>query len=237
MPVGGAQLQRRRQGLRVVVVPHAKDHVGKHDKSAYQVQPMDCCQQVEVTGGRAARNVEAHGLQVHPQIELRNQEQYRKEHGGTDPRHGDIQFARTRATQSALYGKTGAGQQGGVEPQARRIGEGLPGLAGQRFEVRVLGARQEGDDEEEEIFVLVEDDEWTQDHKYQSRSQIWYYPARGVHFMVSESRSGSYHTDWYYNPPEVDIVTRHEKVVTRTEVEWRVTKVEEVQAKAPCAKA
>ena len=40
--------------------------------------------------------------------------------------------------------------------------------------------------------------------------------------MVSESRSGSYHTDWYYSPPEVNIVSRHEKVVTRTEVEWRI---------------
>ncbi|WWS23386.1 hypothetical protein PBAHNIPP_00281 [Klebsiella phage KP01] len=78
------------------------------------------------------------------------------------------------------------------------------------------------DDDAEEIFVLVEDVDWTQEHKYQDRTQIWYYPARGVHFMVSESRSGSYHTDWYYSPPEVDIVTRHEKVVTRTEVEWRI---------------
>ena len=94
------------------------------------------------------------------------------------------------------------------------------------------------DDDAEEIFVLVEDDDWTQEHKYQDRSQIWYYPARGVHFMVSESRSGSYHTDWYYNPPEVNIVTRHEKVVTRTEVEWRI-EYDSVNdsAPAPCKAA
>lgn len=76
------------------------------------------------------------------------------------------------------------------------------------------------DDDAEEIFVLVEDDDWTQEHKYQNRVQIWYYPARGVYFQVYESRSGSYHTDWYYNPAEVDLVIKHEKVVTKTITEW-----------------
>ena len=89
------------------------------------------------------------------------------------------------------------------------------------------------DDDEEEIFVLVEDDEWTQEYKEQYRTQFWYYPKRDVYFQVNESRSGSYHTDWYYSPPDIFIVTKHEKVVTKTVVEWKIEK-DPAESQTPC---
>lgn len=56
--------------------------------------------------------------------------------------------------------------------------------------------------------------EFTQDHKYQYCTSVIKHIASGRCFEVSCSRSGSYHTDWYYtydsDPYEVKKV---EKVV------------------------
>lgn len=66
----------------------------------------------------------------------------------------------------------------------------------------------------------VEDDDWTQDHKYQHRQVVYYSTKHDVHVAVNETRSGSYHSDWYYNEPDVDLVEKRERVVTKTITEW-----------------
>jgi hypothetical protein len=76
-----------------------------------------------------------------------------------------------------------------------------------------------GEDELPEDFEIVEDDDWTQDHKYQHCTQI-FKDGEGNFFSVTNSRSGSYHTDWYYQEPHVEQVKRVEKVVTKTVVSW-----------------
>lgn len=76
------------------------------------------------------------------------------------------------------------------------------------------------DFDDSEYLEEVEDDDWTQNHKYQYRSVIYYSKKHDVHICVNENRSGSYHSDWYYGDPDVSIVERVEKEVTRVEVSW-----------------
>lgn len=73
-----------------------------------------------------------------------------------------------------------------------------------------------GEDDLPEDVVLVEEDDWTQEHKYQYCSAVYKCPE-GNYFEVSNNRSGSYHTDWYYGEPSVRQVTPVEKVVKTTE--------------------
>jgi len=67
-----------------------------------------------------------------------------------------------------------------------------------------------------EGFNLVEDDDWTQDYKYQVNACV--YEKDGEFFRISNSRSGSYHTDWYYDTASVEQVRKVEKVVVS--VSW-----------------
>lgn len=83
---------------------------------------------------------------------------------------------------------------------------------------RLCGADYDFDDDE--IFELVDDDDWSQEHKNQYRCSVYKHIESDTYFQLSESRSGSYHTDWYYDMPEITLVKRVEKVVTRTEVTW-----------------
>ena len=61
----------------------------------------------------------------------------------------------------------------------------------------------------------AEEGGWTQDHKYQYCDHVIRHIESGRCFQVSASRSGSYHTDWYYtydnDPIEVKEV---EKIIT-----------------------
>lgn len=41
-----------------------------------------------------------------------------------------------------------------------------------------------------------------------------------MYMAVNESRSGSYHSDWYYAVPTVELVELRERVVTQTVREW-----------------
>ena len=66
----------------------------------------------------------------------------------------------------------------------------------------------------------VEAEEWTQHCKNQYRQVIYWSPRHNVHIAVNESRSGSYHTDWYYGIAEVDIVEKVTRVVTKEVTEW-----------------
>jgi len=58
-------------------------------------------------------------------------------------------------------------------------------------------------------FTVVEEGAWSQEHKNQFAQHI--VMAHGKFFCISESRSGSYHTDWYYDEPTIQEVTRHEE--------------------------
>lgn len=62
----------------------------------------------------------------------------------------------------------------------------------------------------------VVDGEWSQDGKYQSRVSVLLY--KGKHFMLQESRSGSYHSDWYYGDSYLHEVERREE--TKVVVSW-----------------
>lgn len=53
---------------------------------------------------------------------------------------------------------------------------------------------------------IIDDGAWEQDGKYQSRSVIVEF--KGVLIQINEYRSGSYHTDWYYNESDIFQVTR-----------------------------
>lgn len=75
------------------------------------------------------------------------------------------------------------------------------------------------EDELPEDFTCVEDDDWTQDGKYQYHYAV-YKDAEGNHFSIQNTRSGSYHTDWHYQEPFISAVKKVEKVVTKTEITW-----------------
>lgn len=59
---------------------------------------------------------------------------------------------------------------------------------------------------------IVEEGDFTQDHKYQYCTNVIRHIESGRCFEVSCSRSGSYHTDWYYtydsDPVEVKQVEK-----------------------------
>lgn len=67
---------------------------------------------------------------------------------------------------------------------------------------------------------LVEDDEWTQDHKYQHSWRVIKHTESGRCFSLNASRSGSYHTDWYYSWDDMAEVKAETKEVTTTVTEW-----------------
>lgn len=50
-----------------------------------------------------------------------------------------------------------------------------------------------------EGFNVVEEGDWTQEHKYQNAEHIVLHVASGRHFILNQGRSGSYHSDWYYS--------------------------------------
>ncbi|ANA49422.1 ribonucleotide reductase [Salmonella phage vB_SnwM_CGG4-1] len=76
------------------------------------------------------------------------------------------------------------------------------------------------DFDDSEYLEEVETKDWVQEHKYQRRQSIYYSTKHDVYIAVNETRSGSYHSDWYYIAPNVSLVEKHERVVTRTITEW-----------------
>jgi len=79
----------------------------------------------------------------------------------------------------------------------------------------VAACRQTGDHyfRPPEGFKVAEEGEWVQDYKYQASTDIVRHEATGRCFEVYQSRSGSYHTDWYYSTPELGDEV---KLVTKT---------------------
>lgn len=71
-------------------------------------------------------------------------------------------------------------------------------------------------DEEPEDAECVEEGEWVSEHKYQMRDDVWKWKDK--FFMISQSRSGSYHTDYYYDDPECCEVKPVEVVIKK--INW-----------------
>lgn len=69
-------------------------------------------------------------------------------------------------------------------------------------------------DDEDDSLEIVEEGDWTQDHKYQHMETVAKY--EGKFYSFNQSRSGSYHTDWYYNDTEVYEVEPVTKTITVT---------------------
>lgn len=82
------------------------------------------------------------------------------------------------------------------------------------------GYSENYDFEDSDYLEEVDHDEWTQNHKYQYRQVVYYSKKHDVHIAVNESRSGSYHSDWYYMEPDVSLVEKREREVTKTITEW-----------------
>lgn len=75
--------------------------------------------------------------------------------------------------------------------------------------------------DDSEYLEEVEEEDWTTDNgKYQYRQVVYFSTKHNVHVAVNETRSGSYHSDWYYNEPDVELVEKRERVVTKTITEW-----------------
>ncbi|AHY25331.1 hypothetical protein PS2_084 [Serratia phage PS2] len=67
-----------------------------------------------------------------------------------------------------------------------------------------------------ESWDLVDEDDWTDEGKYQYRSDVYFIPEHDVHVCVSSSRSGSHWSDWYYGDYYFSIVAPQTKTVTVT---------------------
>ena len=68
---------------------------------------------------------------------------------------------------------------------------------------------------------LVEEGEWTQDHKYQHKDSVVKHKPTGKFYHYEISRSGSPFTDWYYSYedgdyPDLVEVEKKERVITET---------------------
>lgn len=70
-----------------------------------------------------------------------------------------------------------------------------------------------GDDDIKGL-IRVEKGEWIDEGKYSYCSDI-YSTEDGNHFKIDNSRSGSYHTDYYYNEPNVYQVKPVVKTITK----------------------
>lgn len=100
-------------------------------------------------------------------------------------------------------------------PPAPPVDEVFEGLKAQVIEAGKHD-RYFGEDDLDEDFELVEETEWTQDYKYQSADAIFLHKPTGRHFEISNTRSGSYHTDWYYSAPSFREVKKTVKVIEKT---------------------
>lgn len=61
----------------------------------------------------------------------------------------------------------------------------------------------------------VSSGKWQDDYKYQHCSDV-YRNDKGEYFLITNSRSGSYHTDYFYSPPEVYRVEKEVKMIEKT---------------------
>lgn len=84
------------------------------------------------------------------------------------------------------------------------------------LEKKVIALFEDGWHVEEDYahFEVIEDGDWEVDCKYQFRSSIVKFMDK--HYQINEARSGSYHTDYYYDDPDIFEVTPVEKIIKTT---------------------
>lgn len=75
-----------------------------------------------------------------------------------------------------------------------------------------------------ELFELTDEGDWVQDWKYQHRSSVVKHIPTGIYVQVNQSRSGSYHSDWYYNKADYFQVTPLVETKTITTTTWQLVK-------------
>lgn len=61
---------------------------------------------------------------------------------------------------------------------------------------------------------IVEDGDWIDDGKYSFKDTIVTY--QDTYYQISESRSGSYFTDYHYNDPEIFQVAPRVETIVKT---------------------
>ncbi|MGL5015031.1 MAG: hypothetical protein ACRC6V_12185 [Bacteroidales bacterium] len=81
-----------------------------------------------------------------------------------------------------------------------------------------------GDYDLSEEFDVVDESDWTQEHKYQFGGFIALHKPTKTYWDVRRSRSGSYHSDWYYDAADVCQVEPHDEVITKTVRVWKEVK-------------
>lgn len=82
------------------------------------------------------------------------------------------------------------------------------------------GYSESYDFDDSEYLEEVESEDWVQEGKYQYCQTVHFSTKHNVYIAVNHTRSGSYHSDWYYNEPDVSIVKKVTRQVTKTITEW-----------------
>lgn len=75
-------------------------------------------------------------------------------------------------------------------------------------------------EESNEYLELFESDDWTQDYKYQFCNMVFKHIKTGRFYLISISRSGSYHSDWYYSYEDAGGVLVEVKKVEVVTTKW-----------------
>lgn len=91
-------------------------------------------------------------------------------------------------------------------------------------------------EDDEDRFQVVEQEDWTQNHKTQYRQSIYYDTKNKVYIALNESRSGDYYQGWEsYDAPDISVVTLEEKEVTKIVKIWNTVSLNKVpeQQSAP----
>lgn len=70
-----------------------------------------------------------------------------------------------------------------------------------------------------EDFLVIQEGDWISEHKYEVAIHILRHVPTDTHWMLSACRTGSYYTDYHYEPIEIDQVTPVQEVVTVTK--WK----------------
>jgi hypothetical protein len=60
---------------------------------------------------------------------------------------------------------------------------------------------------------VIDEGDWTDEGKYSFNSSVVRYLDK--FYIINQSRSGSYYSDYYYNDPEIYEVSRSEKTVVQ----------------------
>ncbi|AFC21786.1 ribonucleotide reductase [Cronobacter phage vB_CsaM_GAP32] len=72
-------------------------------------------------------------------------------------------------------------------------------------------------------FVTVKEGDWIDEGKYSYCDWTFFFPELNVYVHCSQSRSGSYYSDYYYDDPDFSFVEPYTKTIVVTD--YRTVKV------------